>query len=78
MRKVIILTVAGKPEIEVERHLGREEISRIVSRRYGYQGIHLPHSWLAFEYASLNRRVRRAVLRPLEGLGPAAWTPHNI
>ncbi|MCA9817832.1 MAG: hypothetical protein KC652_22145, partial [Cyanobacteria bacterium HKST-UBA01] len=49
MRKVIILTVAGKPEIEVERHLGREEISRIVSRRYGYQGIHLPHSWLAFE-----------------------------
>lgn len=49
MRKVIILTVAGKPEIEVERHLGRAEISRIVSRRYGYQGIHLPHSWLAFE-----------------------------
>ena len=47
MLKVKILSVDGTPEIEVAADLSRVEISLIVSRKYGYQGIHLPHSWYA-------------------------------
>lgn len=47
MLKVTILSVSGSPEIEVDANLSRAQIARIVSRRFGYQGVHLPHSWYA-------------------------------
>lgn len=49
MLKVVIISIEGKPEIEVDASLNRKQIERVVSRQFGYQGIHLPHSWLAFK-----------------------------
>ena len=49
MRKVIILSVEGKPEIEVDKELSRPQICQIIAHQFGYQGIHMPHSWIAFE-----------------------------
>ena len=47
MLKVTILSVDGTPEIEVDAGLTRAQIARVVSRQFGYQGVHLPHSWYA-------------------------------
>ena len=49
MLKVVIISIEGKPEIEVDQDLTPRQIARLVSRQFGYKGIHLPHSWLAFK-----------------------------
>lgn len=49
MLKVVIISIEGKPAIEVNATLTPSQIARVVSRQFGYKGIHLPHSWLAFK-----------------------------
>ena len=47
MLTVTIISIATRPVIEVAANLSSIQIARIVSRNFGYQGIHLPHSWIA-------------------------------
>ncbi|MBZ0186325.1 MAG: hypothetical protein K8F91_08770 [Candidatus Obscuribacterales bacterium] len=48
MLKVVVYTVSGTPSFLVDKTLTPALIRKAVSSRFGYQGIHLPHTWVAF------------------------------
>ncbi|MCA9805590.1 MAG: hypothetical protein KC777_26650 [Cyanobacteria bacterium HKST-UBA02] len=47
MLRVIVYTAQGTPSFEIEE-LPPALLRKEVSRRFGYQGVHLPHTWVAF------------------------------